>query len=472
MATQGPAGAAALGHGLVRLLGSWAAPDRPLHASLTDRMRQLVRSGDLPAGVRLPSERILATQLGVSRNTVAAAFECLRAEGVLASRRGSGTYVSAAGLNVLARGDHRLGSFDGAAPVAAIDLRSAAPGGLPMVAEVVHDIQTSDLAELVRAPGYIPGGMPELRAEVSRYYSDVGLPTTPDQVLITSGAQQALQLVASCLLEPGAKVLVEEPTFRGAIEALRAVGARLLSVPSGPDGVDVAAVSAVLRAHRPALMLVQSSVHNPVGSVLPEAERAWLAGLAARYGVPVVDDAAPMDTLIDGTLPRPLAIHGGQVVTIGSASKAFWGGLRVGWIRADAAVIARLASVKGGSDLGTSLLAQVAAARLLGRIDEARDQRRRELAASRALLFDLLAQWLPEWSPIHPRGGASVFVRLPGGGATQLVQQAAREHVMIFAGPTFSSGDGLDDHVRIAYAASDADLREGVRRLAAVWHHR
>ena len=100
--TQRPVGAAALGHGLVRLLGSWAAPGRPLHASLTDRMRQLVQAGDLPAGVRLPSERILAHQLGVSRNTVAAAFECLRAEGVLASRRGSGNYVSAAGLNVLA----------------------------------------------------------------------------------------------------------------------------------------------------------------------------------------------------------------------------------------------------------------------------------------------------------------------------------------------------------------------------------
>ncbi|HEX3751290.1 MAG TPA: PLP-dependent aminotransferase family protein, partial [Streptosporangiaceae bacterium] len=323
---------------LARLLEGWGAGEGALHTRLTGRLRALVRSGDLPAGTRLPSERILAGTLNVSRNTVGAAFDELRGEGVFASRRGDGTYVSRAGRHTLIRGDDRLRSFLTAPDLAGpggprIDLRSAALSGLDLVTEQIDRLSGADLRDLVGTHGYLPAGLPALRSAVAGYYADLGLPTTEDQIVVTSGAQQALRLVATALLEPGAPVLIEEPSFRGAIEVLRAAGARLIPVPSGPAGVDVAALRAAARAHRPVLVVIQSTVHNPTGSVLDGSGRRALSDL----GVPVLDDATLYDTLIDpppGPPLKPTAAYGGPVIMIGSASKSFWGGLRVGWVRA------------------------------------------------------------------------------------------------------------------------------------------
>lgn len=459
---------------LARMLDGWAQGDGALHTLLTDHLRHLVRSGALPAGTKLPSERIVADALNVSRNTVGAAFDRLRGEGVLASRRGDGTYVTFAGRHTLARGDDRLRSFrstpgqEASAPVApdaVIDLRSAAPPGLAMVSAEVDRLRDARLHELIGTHGYFPGGIPELRMAVADYYSELGLPTTPEQILITSGAQQALRLAATTLLEPGATVLIEEPSFRGAIEVLRSVGAHLVGVPSGPAGIDIAALRRAVDRHRPALVLIQSTVHNPTGSVLEHTARPALSEL----GVPVLDDTSPADTLIDGTMPLPIAAFGGPIITIGSASKAFWGGLRVGWLRAEQSTIDPLEAVKGGEDLGTSVLAQVLTARLLKRIEDARVERAAALGVARDLALDVIADLLPEWQPHVPVGGASLWVRLPVARATAFAQRAERAGVALLPGPTFSCGDGLDDHLRVGYAAPLADVVAGLQRLAGAW---
>jgi DNA-binding transcriptional MocR family regulator len=450
-------------HQLARLLEGWVAGDGALHTRLTGRLRTLVRSGVLPAGTRLPSERILAGALNVSRNTVGAAFDELRGEGVFASRRGDGTYVSLAGRHTLIRGDDRLRSFLTAPE--SIDLRSAALSGLDLVTAELDRLHGADLRELVATHGYLPAGLPQLRQAVAGYYTDLGLPTTEDQLVITSGAQQALRLVATALLEPGSAVLIEEPSFRGAIEVLRSVGARLIPVPSGPRGIDVAALRAAARSHRPALVVVQSTVHNPTGSVLDVSGRQALAGL----DVPVLDDATLYDTLVDGPAPKPTAAYGGPVITIGSASKSFWGGLRVGWLRADPATVAALTSVKGGEDLGTSVLAQLVTARLLPCITLARDRRRAALGAARDTVTATVAELLPEWRFERPAGGASLWVRLPGPGATAFAQAADRAGVALLPGPTFSCADGLDDHLRISFAPPLPDVLAGLHRVAAAW---
>jgi DNA-binding transcriptional MocR family regulator len=456
---------------LVRLLHGWAGGDGAMHIRLADRVRHLVNTGELPAGVRLPSERALADGIGVSRNTVGTAFDELRAEGILVSRQGDGTYVSAAGRNGAVRGDDRLRSFVvGESGHGLVDLRSAALPGLGLVAEELDRMDGWGFAGLLDTHGYVPGGLPALREAVSSYYGDLGLPTAPEQILVTSGAQQALRLVATALLEPGDFVVVEEPTFRGAIEVLRAAGARLVPVPSGPEGVDPDELTATVRRVRPALILLQSAGHNPTGSVLGESARATVSRVAAQTGVPVLDDAAVADAVIDGPLPRPLAAFGGPVITVGSASKSFWGGLRVGWVRAAPATIAQLTSVKGAEDLGTSLIAQVLTARLLGRIEEARAERRAILGATRAALLSRLAEELPEWTVYRPAGGASLWARLPDGqGATAFAERAERAGVAILSGPTFSCRDRLDDHVRVAFAAPIDRVLAGVDRLVAAW---
>lgn len=457
---------------LLRLLGEWQQGESALHEELAAGLRTLIRSGALPSGSRLPSERLLGSALGVSRNTVTKALDDLRADGLLSSRRGDGTYVSTSRRPQTSHGGDRLRSFV-ADPAGAdrIDLRSAALPGLPMVADEFNAIDSSRTRDLVAGHGYIPAGLTELRLAVAGYYTDLGLPTTPEHILITSGAQQALRLAAAMVIAPGATVLVEEPTFRGAIESMKALGARLVGIPSGPDGIDVDELARQTVALKPALIVVQSTAQNPTGSVLDHFRRSRLATISTRYGVPVIDDATLADTVIDGERrPLPLAAGGDSIMTVGSVSKSFWGGLRVGWLRARPDLVAELAAVKGGEDLGTSVLAQIVAARLLGRIERARDERLLMLSEHRRLVLDAVAEHLPSWSPQIPQGGGSLWVRLPEARATALAQRAERAGVRILPGPTFSVDDRLDDFVRISYANDPALTRAGIEILAETWN--
>lgn len=455
------------------MLGDWLEGGETLYGQLAERMRQLARTGAIPAGARLPSERSLGAALGVSRNTVAKAFDELRAEGVLASRTGDGTYVVAAARHA-AGNDDRLGSF---APMPVergsrhrIDLRSAALPGLQMAADEINSLDGFRMRDLVASHGYLPAGLPELRAAIAAYYDALGLPTESDQILVTSGAQQALRLVASLHVEPGAVVAIEEPSFRGAIQSLKALGARLVGVPSGPHGIDVDALVATLSRDQPVLLVLQSTVHNPTGSVMDSLRRSRVAGLATRFGVPVIDDSTLADTIIDGDRrPLPLAAGSEAVVTIGSMSKLFWGGLRVGWARAHADVVEQLTSLKGGEDLGTSVLAQVLASRLLSLVERARDERHAVLAEARRSVLAAVAGLLPDWQPQVPAGGASLWVRLPVAKATAFAQRADREGVRVLPGPTFSCSDGLDDHLRIAFTGPNEVTTRGIELLAEAW---
>jgi DNA-binding transcriptional MocR family regulator len=455
---------------LLRLLGDWRRGEGAMHEELAAQIRMLIRTGALPSGSRLPSERALGNALSVSRNTVTNALSELRAEGLLSSRQGDGTYVSVSRKPHANRGNDRLRSFLANRPDDRIDLSSAALPGLPMVADELNGVDGSRTRDLVAGHGYIPAGLIELRVAVADYYSDLGLPTTPDHILVTSGAQQALRLAAALFIETGSTVLIEEPTFRGAIESLRALGARLVGVASGADGVDVDDLARKVASHSPVLIVLQSTVHNPTGSVMDGFRRSRIASISAKHNVPVIDDATLADTIIDGERrPIPLAAGGDQIMTVGSVSKSFWGGLRVGWLRAHPDIVAELAAIKGGEDLGTSVLAQILAARLLEQIERARDERLIMLSERRRLALETVAEFLPNWSPQVPLGGGSLWIRLPHPGATALVQRAERHGVRLLPGPTFSVDDRLDDYVRLSYANNPEVTRRGIELIAATW---
>ena len=460
---------------LVRFLGDWTHGSGTLHDQLANQVRHLIGTGAISSGTRLPSERSLAIALNVSRNTVAKAFDALRGDGLISSRQGDGTYVSAGRRHIMPRGDDRLQSFvsgegEGRNEAPRIDLRSAALPGLPMVASEVNLLDGARMRDLIASHGYLPSGLPEFREAVARYYSDLGLPTETENILVTSGAQQALRLAASVFIERGSTVVIEEPSFRGAIESLKSIGARLIGVPSGVDGIDVDALAAVVAKSNPALIVVQSTVHNPTGSVMDTFRRSRVASIASRFSVPVIDDATLADTIIDGERrPLPLAVGGESIVTVGSMSKSFWGGLRVGWVRAAPEVIEELAGVKGGEDLGTSLLAQLLASQLLPQIERARDERHSVLSESRRLALDAIGALLPDWDPQIPSGGASLWVKLPSATATAFTQRAERDGVLLLPGPTFSSSDGLDEYLRLAFTASPDYTARGIELLARTW---
>lgn len=449
--------------GLVERLGRWSSGRGPLYVLLAARMRTLIDDGELPAGSRLPPDRVLAAALAVGRSTVVAAYDQLAVEGRIVRRQGSGTRVAGdAATPPRVTTDmpsflHLLEPRDGvillacAAPDAPIEeLAEAYQRILPRLASTVGDI------------GYYPMGHPALRQAIAERYELRGVPTTPDQVLVTTGGQQALSLLARAFLRPGDRVLVEAPTYPGALEAFREQGAVLRGLPVGlGDLADAVA------AHGPALAYVVASFHNPTGAVLPALRRRRLA---ETEDVVLIDDEALADLAFPGVeLPPPLAAYNDRVITIGSLSKIVWGGLRIGWIRAQEPVIARLARLRAVHDLGGDVPAQLAAADLLPRLDEPRRRRALRRQAGHDHLRAELARHLPDWQAPAVTGGQTLWVRLPHGDGTSFTQAALRHGVAVLPGTGLDAEGGSREYVRLHFLASPTDLTEAVRRLAAAW---
>lgn len=449
----------------------------PLHRQLSDGLRELIELGELPSGAMLPSERAMAAAAHISRTTVVAAYQTLCHEGFVERQQGSGTRVCGLGsretVSSRALTGHHVGDQFLRSPVASVDFTMAALPCLPTVPKIAASLSEDEYAIVaLESPGYHPGGLPMLREQIAETYTRAGLRTSPDQILVTSGAQQALELIAHGCLQPGDEVVTETPTYRGAVEALNLANSRLRAVPCDEHGLDVDRLEHDLATRRPRLVYVQSTVHNPTGSVLADGRRQKLARLAERDQVIVVDDTSLEGTLFDGQRPPLLAelTTTDRVLTIGSMSKLFWGGLRLGWIRGGSVqVVSRLAQVKGITDLGTSLVSQLIAVHLLDDLDAARAARREQLTAGLSVLTALLADHLPDWTWSRPRGGAGLWVHVPGDSVTTFAHVARQFGVAILSGTVFSPDGTNDDHTRLPYAMPEPTLSAGIQRLAGAW---
>jgi len=469
---------------LADLLGRWPSADGPLYRLLAARLGRLADTGELPAGVRLPPERALAAALAVSRNTVALAYQVLRDEGMAASRQGSGTRLVPHRTTPAAvhRADGFFAGLLSGAP--AFDLSVAAVDCAPQVAAALQEPATvldhSERVRLTQGTGYLPFGQPDLRAAVAAMLTTFhGIPTTPGQVLITTGAMQALDLLLRCEAAPGQPVLTEEPTYPGFIDALHRSGARPVGVPPG----DTDRLAEAVQVHRPALAYLIPTHQNPTGQVLPAAERHDIVELAGRHpSVTFIDDmtlaeiplgAADQDGagLLDG--PPPLAALAPRlpnVVTVGSLSKTYWGGLRTGYVRAPEGIIARLAAAKSAADLGTPAYHQgLVAALVRSRHEEivryrAGWARQRYAAAAAAL-----TQFLPDWAWTAPAGGLTIWARHPGGGdSSGFAQAALRRGVAVVPGRLLTVSGMSCQWLRLAFTLAPDDLTVAVKALASV----
>jgi DNA-binding transcriptional MocR family regulator len=458
----------------VRLLGDWSSTGGRLSHSLERALRALIELGELRPGGQLPSERALADALAISRTTVTSAYQALADDGLVVREVGSGTRVARrgdAGLTINGpRGEDRVLRYMDS-PLGTVDFVNAAVPGLPVVAEVAGSLTGRDYRHLMENQPYSPLGLWELRARIAEQLTGVGAPTVPEQILVTSGAQQALELVTSALIRPGDLILAEDPTFRAALQRLWACGARIEGMPADSEGVDVTAVEHAVARFPVRLAYLLPAMHNPTGSMLARERAGQLATLAAQTQTIVIDDRSLADTVFDGPPLPPLASlrDSDWILTLGSFSKAFWSGLRVGWIRASPRLIRGLAEVKTMSDLGTSLASQAIVLRLLDRVDEAVAERRRMLQAGYQRLTTLLGEWLPDWSWQVPRGGSSLWVRLPSPCAVTLTELAQRHGVAVLPGPIFSPAGRNEEHLRLPFAGRPAVLEAGVQRLAQAW---
>ncbi|MDA3646035.1 PLP-dependent aminotransferase family protein [Saccharopolyspora indica] len=452
---------------IIGLLGRWAVQRGTLHELLTTRLRQLIADGSLPPGALLPSDRALAGALVVGRNTVIAAYRTLGEEGWVERQQGSGTRVGTALLSAA-----RTAAVESASPLFlhllepsddAIQLTCASPWQPPPELVELQPVAAAKFGAVGADMGYHPAGVPELRQALADHYAKRGLPTSAEQILVTTGAQQALSLLVRLLVAPGDEVLLAAPTYPGAFELSKEAGARIRAVRAD-DGLDLEGYLRAV-ADRPALAYAITAFHNPTGELLTELQRTRLAETCLLHGVPLIDDEVLAELDLDGAAPPPL--HG--AINVGSLSKLVWGGLRVGWVRASEPVINRLARLKAMHDLGSAVFDQWLAAELLPRLGAVRERRTRELRASRDRLCEELAANLP-WTFQVPSGGQTAWVALPHGDAGAFAQHALRFGVAVLPGQTMDPELRSGRSLRIPFVLPPDELSEAVRRMAEAWN--
>ena len=410
----------------------------PAYLALADGIRRLALDGRLPVGARVPSERDLAAALRVSRNTITAAYDVLRAEGYLTSARGGGSRIG------LPAGAPIRPDLPADARPGVLDLTVAALPAPPQLLDAV-DAAARSLRPLLSGHGLHPFGLPQLREQIAAHLSDRGLPTRPTQVLVTNGALHAWDLLLRVLTKPGDRVLVEQPTYPAVLDAVEGHALRAVPLAVSADGWELPAPTARL-AH------VTPDAQNPTGLVATPRQRDHLlAGLAGQH---VVADETFADLVLDGPVPGPMATRSRDVITVGSMSKAFWAGLRVGWVRGEPELLARLARARGASDLAGPVLDQLVAAHLLAAAEQVLPLRREQLRRRRDALCAALGAALPGWRFVRPAGGMVLWVELPEPGATRLAAHALDLGLRVTPGPRFAV-DGLGDRfLRLPYTSA------------------
>jgi DNA-binding transcriptional MocR family regulator len=451
---------------LSRELGNWRTSSRsgPAYHGLADAIRLLIVDGRIPVGARLPSERAMADTLRVSRTTVTAAYAQLREDGYLNARRGARS-TTALPVAPAARAEATAPTMSLAA--AALSAPAAA------VSEAFVDA-THDVTPYLHKVGHELVGVDVLREAIAERYCERGLSTQPDEILVTTGALHAIGLILTTYVQPGDRVLVEQPTYHGALSAITTAGARPVPVAMTEDGWELDAVQAAVQQLSPSLAYLIPDNQNPTGLTMPAEDRERLADIIAETRTRTIIDETILDMWLDEPVPAPMAAamtaRRDLVLTVGSMSKSFWGGLRVGWIRAERATIATIAALRPSIDMGTPVLEQFAAARLLARRDQLLPERRDTLRARRAYLLTLLDRHLPDWEPGPGVGGMSLWVRLPAPMSTALSAAASRMSLELPAGPRFGVDGTLERFVRVPYALPEDQLSAAIELLARAWH--
>ncbi|WP_234045824.1 aminotransferase-like domain-containing protein [Streptomyces adelaidensis] len=318
-------------------------------------------------------------------------------------------------------------------------------------------------------------GEPVLRAALAARYTARGLPTDADGMLVTTGSQQALSLLATALLEPGDVVLVEDPCYLAALQVFRFAGARVVAVPGDEHGVDPQALAELVARTRPKLFYTVPTFQNPTGRTLPAERRAAVASVAARLGLWIVEDDPYGELRFEGERVPWIAAHPGaedRTALLGSFSKVMAPGMRLGWLRAPAGLRRACAVAKQAADLHTPTVNQLAAARYLA--DRDLDAHVVRVAAAyrerRDVMLDGLATALPEGSTWHrPEGGMFLWARLPSSyDTTALLPRVVGHDVAYVPGAPFYAGEPDRSTLRLCFVTqAPGEIREGLRRLGA-----
>jgi DNA-binding transcriptional MocR family regulator len=432
----------------------------PAYAALADRVRLLILDGRIALGTRLPAERELAAQLGLSRTTVSAAYADLRDSGHLESIRGSGS---------IARLPRAAGYVHDVLATDQLDFSKATLPSHPAVADAAQRAAAT-LPTFLGESGFDTVGLRVTRQAIADRYTARGLPTDPDEILVTVGAQHAIALLSNTLLSRGDRAIIESPSYPHAVEALRGAGARLVAVPvTAEGGWDESALEQAFQRTSPVLAYLMPDNHNPTGATMPRPLRQKVVALAAQQGTTLIIDETIGGLELDGQQPEPPLATLGRAVLLGSVGKSVWGGLRIGWIRAERELIQRVARHRFMTDLGTPVLEQLILVELLADFDRILADRRDYLRASRDHLIRRLAERVPEWRVPHVAGGITTWVELGLPISSQLALAARSEGLVIAAGSRFGVEGLFERFIRIPFTYPPDVIDRGVDALAAAW---
>lgn len=457
----------------------------PLYRQLYEQIAEKIRLGSFRKGERLPATRELAGLLGLNRTTVSAAYEMLEEEGLIAGQVGRGSFVtgspdraSGGGVDWNALLDHQE------SPV----VSPAAPAGTEVIRFVMSRpsgalfpldefraacsavLFRPDLADILQLGS--PSGYEPLRRHLLETARQQGLAHPDDDVIITNGCQQALDLIGRVLLRPGDAVAVEDPIYTGLKNLLGGMGARLAGIPVGADGIEAGRVERVFQRERPRFLVVTSNFQNPTGATLPLESRRALLDVAHAAGVPVVEDDPYGELRYRGEpLPALKALDGrGNTVLLRSFSKVSFPGLRVGWALGPRRLIERLRQAKEASDLHTDQLSQAVLLEFMesGRLDM---HRAHVLAAGAERLASTVAacrEFLPagtRWT--EPEGGMNLWLRLPQPvDSAELLPRAQAEGVAYVPGRYFEISRHEPGALRLSFAGLPPDqIRKGLKIL-------
>jgi DNA-binding transcriptional MocR family regulator len=472
----------------------------PIYRQIAHQLRDLITSGELPAGFRLPPERRLAQALGVSRSTVLIAYQELRADALIDAHVGRGTTVTlpeaapahpeenqelpwrqlfgaaATGFQNPLVGDLlRLTEHADAIP---LSFGMPAPELLPfaelrdLIAEVLDD---TGPAALLHSP---TEGLTALRATLARMMAARGVDCTPDEVLVLSGSQQGLDLAARIFLDPGDAVVVEQPSFIGALQTFRGARARLIGVPTDEHGMRVDVLENVLSRFRPKLIYTLPTFQNPSGAVLPSERRQHLLALSRRHQVPVLEDDPYSELRYEGDpVPSLRALDpAGNVLYLSTFSKLLFPGMRLGFLVAPRTVVRQFALARQTADLHSNTLGQWVLDRFVrgGRMSDHMRAVRRAYRQRRDAMHDALrAAAVPGLGWQRPKGGFYFWCRLPAGVRPEaLLARAAGAGVSYLPGRACFVDEPPAEFIRLNFSYPDEDrIREGVARLAGAIRH-
>jgi 2-aminoadipate transaminase len=477
----------------------------PLYVQLRDQLRALVHAGDLRPGDRIPASRELATMLGVHRTTVANAYAELESEGLIQGHVGRGTFIKGNGnglkitppappvlngngalrwelLFADERGEEVLSRLTAGVPESALSFVMACPAPeffpideLQICVNAVLRREATEVLTLGPSDGY-----PPLKAALLELLRHEGIAAKDENLLITDGCQQSFDLISKAFVRPGDSVIMENPTYPGALAIFHGARARCLAVPMRTQaepgttlGLDLEALEATLAANRVKLILLTPDFHNPTGVSMPLASRRKLLELAGRYQVPVVEDHiyARLHAREERVPSLKQLDRSNLVIHIDSFAKVAFPGLRVGWIVAPAQAIERLRVVKQTTDLHTDQLAQATLAEFLkrGLFSKHLAKMRKVYSSRLAAVDEALRKHMPEGTRwMRPEGGMCLWLELPPGfDASELLIHVKERGVLFAPGRYFYVQSPLPNTLRLAFSSLDEkQVARGVATLA------